>query len=128
MPSSPPQARIARLIKAKRRETGLGLREAAKVAKISPATMSRLERGQSASLSDVGTLTKLSSWLGLTVSDLINEPAPDKTNTPPKVTTPEFVEVHLRADKNLTTEAAEALATMFKTIYNQVAKQHPAKH
>ena len=85
--------------------------------------MSRLERGQSAALPDVGTLTKLASWLGMSIGDLINESAPDNTNTPPKVTTPEFVEVHLRADKNLTPEAADALATMFKTIYNQVKKQ-----
>lgn len=63
----------------------------------------------------------------MTVSDLINESPPDKTNIPPKVTTPEFVEVHLRADKNLTPEAADALATMFKTIYNQVSKGSPTK-
>jgi hypothetical protein len=49
------------------------------------------------------------------------ELTPDQTNAAPESSTPELVEVHLRADKNLSPEAAKALAQMFKAIYEQVS-------
>jgi len=36
---------------------------------------------------------------------------------------PEFVEVHLRADKNLTPDTADALSKMFRQLYEKVAKK-----
>lgn len=119
------QQRISLLIKAKRREKGeLGVREAARDAGISAATFSRLGLGKSDTLPDVATLTKLSKWLEMSIGDLLKVGATQAVPEP-KNTTPEIVEVHLRADKNLSPETAQALSTMFTSIYNQVLKNQP---
>lgn len=118
------QARISALIKAKRRESDIGLREAAEACHVSPSTLSRLERGASASLPDTETLKRLASWLGLTLEQLLKE---DTKTAPrsgtPTLSVPETVQVHLRADKNLAPETAEALATMFQLLYEQFRRQ-----
>jgi transcriptional regulator with XRE-family HTH domain len=122
MSSRQVQNRIALLIKAKRREEDLGVRAAAAAAEVSAATISRLERGVATSLPDAETLTKLAKWLGVSVSDLLNE-LDSVANTNVSVNTiPEVVEVHLRADKNLNPKTAEALAQMFKALYEQATK------
>ena len=119
-------ARISGLIKAKRREDGVGLRNAADASGVSASTLSRLERGAAASLPDSGTLTKLADWLGLTLSSLLS----DKENadeSEPELTTPEVVEVHLRAAKELSPETAKALAEMFKTLYDHCMQTQESK-
>src|SRR5438552_18055373 len=101
-----PLKRISVLIKAKRRENQLGVREAAAESGLSAATLSRLERGVSPNLPDAGTLTKLASWLGVSLNELLttgNRPPKGKA---PETTIPEVVEVHLRADKNLSSATA----------------------
>ena len=123
MAANSPQRRISLMIKAKRRETNLGVREAATDCGISAATLSRLERGVTPQLPDASTLTKLAKWLGVSVSDLLNHKEHDGEAGMPEHTTPEFVEVHLRADKNLAPETADALAKMFKQLYDNVAKK-----
>jgi transcriptional regulator with XRE-family HTH domain len=122
MPAKRPQDRISLLLKAKRDETGLGVREAAKAARISAATFSRLERGISATLPDVTTLEKVARWVGVTLGDLIGEEA-EPAGAGPKASTPDVVEVHLRADKHLTPETAKALAQMFRAVYQQAARK-----
>lgn len=118
-----PQKRISALIKAKRRETDLGVRAAAKECGISAATLSRLERGISPNIGDTGTLTKLATWIGVSMNELFSADAPSKKSSGPETTTPEVVEVHLRADKNLPPQTAEALAKMFKVLYEQATQQ-----
>lgn len=116
LPTSP-QERISALIKAKRRESDLGVRAAAAESKVSAATMSRLERGISPNLPDTGTLTKLAQWLGVPLNEILSTNLESKEGGGPQATTPEVVEVHLRADKNLAPETADALAKMFKVLY-----------
>jgi transcriptional regulator with XRE-family HTH domain len=111
-------AEISAKIKAKRRETGLGLRAAADVSKISASTLSRIERGAATSLPDTDTLTKLATWLDTSINSLIN--VEGRKDNSPKQTIPEIVEVHLRADKELNSKAAQSLATMFKMMYEQL--------
>jgi transcriptional regulator with XRE-family HTH domain len=123
MPPKSIQDRISLLIKGKRRETGLGVREAAKVAKISAATFSRLERGLSATLPDVATLEKLAKWLGVTLGELLGDDAAAQGNSGPATSIVDLVEVHLRADKDLTPETARALADMFKALYLHATKK-----
>jgi transcriptional regulator with XRE-family HTH domain len=118
-----PQKRISALIKARRRETDLGVRAAAEACGISAATLSRLERGISPNLPDTGTLTKLATWLGSSLNELLLPEESSSGSTAPQTTTPEVVEVHLRADKNLPPKTAEALSKMFKVLYEQ-ATQH----
>jgi transcriptional regulator with XRE-family HTH domain len=120
-------ARIGTLVKAKRRKTGLGLRAAAAQCGVSPSTLSRLERGDSSSVPDADTLTKLAAWVGTTVAALLSEKL--KPMVDPKLTTPEVVEVHLRADNRLSAETASALGRAFRLLYDQLAKEpeHPER-
>lgn len=109
-------ARISALIKAKRREEDLGLRAAADASGVSASTLSRLERGAATSLPDSPTLTKLARWLGLSVDSLLSDKQEAKGREP-ELTTLEIVEVHLRADRDLSPETARALTEMFKALY-----------
>lgn len=123
-------ARISAFIKAKRREKGYGLRAAAEESGLSPSTLSRLERGVSSSLPDADTLTKLAAWLNVSVAHLLSEEAQETAQVTPELTTPEVVEVHLRADKRLSPKTAQALARMFRLLYEQFAEAEgraPAK-
>jgi len=123
MPSRKTLARIGAMIKARRRERGLGLRAAATECAVSPSTLSRLERGGATSLPDADTLTKLASWLGTTVSALLSEKDDALSPKQPALSTPEVVEVHLRADKRLSPKTADALARMFQILYDQFAQK-----
>lgn len=115
-------ARISGLVKAKRREKKLGLRAVASESGVSASTLSRLERGIATSLPDADTLTKLANWLEVSVSFLLSEENELTSSNVPKLNTPEIVEVHLRADKNLTPETATALAELFRVAYEQFTK------
>ena len=121
MPTLPadPLARIAALIMAKRRETGLGVRAAAKAADVNAATLSRLERQMTPNLPDSATLKKLAAWLGVTFEYLLAIESP-RLGGSPTPSLPEVIEVHLRADHKLTPEKAETLAKMFKMLYQNV--------
>lgn len=116
-------SRLPALIKAKRRELGIGLRTAAEESGISPSTLSRLERGISQSLPDTETLTKVANWLGVSLEDLIPQNMSNNALDEPELSTPEAIEVYLRADKNLTPETAKALSDMFKIIYKQFTEK-----
>ena len=109
-------ARISALIKAKRREEELGLRAAADASGVSASTLSRLERGAATSLPDSPTLTKLAGWLDISVDSLLSDKQGAKGREP-ELTTLEIVEVHLRADRDLSPETARALTEMFKALY-----------
>jgi transcriptional regulator with XRE-family HTH domain len=119
-------AHISALIKAKRRENEIGLRDAAEASGVSASTLSRLERGAATSLPDSATLTKIAEWLGLSLAALLS----DKTTaigSRPELSTPEVVEVHLRADRELSPETAKALAEMFKTLYRHCLQTQESK-
>jgi len=119
-------AHISALIKAKRRENEIGLRDAAGASGVSASTLSRLERGAATSLPDSATLTKIAAWLGLSLAALLS----DKTKavgSQPELSTPEVVEVHLRADRELSPETAKALAEMFKTLYRHCLQTQESK-
>lgn len=115
------QKRIALAIKAKRRASYLGVRDAAKECGISAATLSRLERGAFSNLPDATTLTKLAGWLHTSVSELLQEEELLMKGLTPQSTVPEIVEVHLRADKNLSPKTAKALSDMFRALYEQAS-------
>jgi transcriptional regulator with XRE-family HTH domain len=120
-------AELAGLVKAKRKQLGVGLREAAVESGVSASTLSRLERGAAATLPDVDTLTRLSKWLGTPIGHLIDEKDSGHTGKRPHLGTPEKVEVFLRADKNLSPETASALSTMFRVLYDQLTRDSAAE-
>jgi len=111
-------AQLGALIKAKRKEESLGLREAAKVSGVSPSTLSRLERNIS-SLPDLDTLNRITSWLNVSVESVLGNQNLIKDEHPTVLNTIDKIELHLRADKDLKPETADALATMFRTLYNK---------
>ena|SRR6266496_1857959 len=127
MPLTPVQKRISLAIRAKRRQAKLGVRKAAEESGISAATLSRLERGIFSNLPDALTLTKLAAWLGTSMSQLLEDDESDRKAWKPKSTLPEIVEVHLRADKNLSPKTAKALADLFEALYEQATEKNPSR-
>lgn len=122
-------AHISGLIKAKRKEKQIGLRQAADESSVSASTLSRLERGAATTLPDSETLTKLSQWLDVSISYMLSDRR-EVEGRQPELTTPDIVEVHLRADRDLTPETAKALADVFKSLYEhclKTQKQQEAK-
>ena len=119
MPLSTIQKTISLAIKTKMREDGLGVRTAAKKCGLDASTISRLERGAYSTLPDGATLEKLAKWIGIPIKELLGGEDKDPLE---ENTLPEVVEVHLRADKNLSPKTAEALAKMFKALYEQASK------
>lgn len=96
-----------------RKQRGLNLRDAATEIGVSAPTLSRIERG--ASRPDVPTLDALATWLELDRGAVYNAPASSSR------TTPEEVEVLLRADRNLDGQTADALAAIFKAAYKELS-------
>jgi transcriptional regulator with XRE-family HTH domain len=111
--------KLAALLRAKRGKKGL--RETAKeIGDISPSTLSRVEQGK---VPDLDTFTKLCNWLNVAPENFFDSDIDNKVDAPPippGATTPEIIEVHLRADKELDPETAEALAEMVRAAYNAV--------
>ncbi len=99
-----------------RRQRGLTLREVFAETSIPIPTLSRIERGAAKSL-DSTTLLALTDWMGISTADLRGTPSRVKKQGKQIQATPDIVEIHLRADKNLSKETASALATLFRTAY-----------
>lgn len=118
-------SQLAALVKAKRGKKGL--RDTAKeIGDISPSTLSRIEQGK---MPDLDTFLKLCEWLGISPSGFFesqneNKHPKEPTGLPlvPGMTTPEVIHAHLRADKELDPETAEALAEMVRVTYNAVVQ------
>ena len=92
-----------------RRERGeRGIREVAKAIEISPATLSRIERGF---LPDLQTFGKLCRWLNVDPGDVlgIEVQADDEAQADKQPTT---AVAHFRADKTIEKELAASLAEM----------------
>ena len=105
-----------------RTQRQLTLREVAEATGISVPSLSRIERGATKEFR-TGTLLSLAQWLGTDINDLTGSPAP-VTRRRGKIieTTPDVVELHLRADKKLKKKSAIALANLFRAAYEDLAK------
>jgi len=96
-------------IKAKR--AGMGLRETAnQIGNISASTLSRVENGK---IPDTETFLRICDWLEESPDTFIIS---DQQST--GGATIEVIEAHLRADKNLDEESADAIAKMLRAAYN----------
>jgi transcriptional regulator with XRE-family HTH domain len=106
-----------------RSERGLTLKEVSEATKISIATLSRIELGEAKGLEGRALIT-LANWANLPLALFESGPsvAPSK-GYPKAVSTPDAVELHLRADKNLKPRTAELLAKMFRAAYTEAASQ-----
>jgi transcriptional regulator with XRE-family HTH domain len=99
------------------------LRDVATQTEISIATLSRIERGDTKSV-DSPTLLALAKWMGAHASEFLERPELQNAQAAAgRQTTPDIVELHLRADKNLDKRTAIALANMFRAAYESFAQQ-----
>ncbi len=121
---------LGELIHAKRKRDRLTLDQAAQQCGVSTATMWRLERQGNASPGragrspepDTATLGRVTRWLGVSLDRVLDtsvSPASDGIAHARDDSTPDIVEAHLRADRNLDTQAAAALGRMFRLAYTE---------
>jgi transcriptional regulator with XRE-family HTH domain len=98
--------RFSKLLSEKRAEKGV--REFARELGISPATLSRIERGK---LPDLETFEKICSALKIDPAEMleVNSVKPKPTGSKPQFSEPA---VHFRADAHYTLEAAQDLAAL----------------
>jgi len=110
---------LGRAIKRRREELGLSLRDVADVTQVSASTLSRIENGTGKP--DADNIARLTNWLDMPVDRVMKKSGNEEAIEPviyyPHEATPEIVEAHLRADKNLTPETAKALSELFRVAY-----------
>jgi transcriptional regulator with XRE-family HTH domain len=93
------------VIEVKKKRGSTGIRETATDIGISPATLSRVENGK---LPDIDTFTRICRWLDVDAGEILN----CSKNKGKIESSQPALSVHLKADKNLSKEAAHALADM----------------
>src|SRR6185503_20600649 len=116
---------LGRAVKRRREEQGLSLRDVADQTGVSASTLSRIENGTGKP--DAENIARLTSWLDVPMERIL---ARRQTNDEeakavvyfPRESTPEIVEAHLRADRNLTSETAAALSELFRVAYTQFSR------
>jgi transcriptional regulator with XRE-family HTH domain len=115
-------AELGKAIKRRREELNLSLRDVGDLTDVSASTLSRIENGTGRP--DADNIARLTQWLDMPVDRLMNHGA---DNVEPVIyypheATTEIISAHLRADKNLTPETAEALSELFRVAYKQFSK------
>ena len=112
---------LGRAVKRRREELGLSLRDVADKTSVSASTLSRIENGTGKP--DADNIARLTSWLDMPVDRVMKKHGEGDNVEPviyyPHEATPEIVEAHLRADKNLSPETAKALSELFRVAYQQ---------
>ncbi len=114
---------LGRAIKRRREELSLSLRDVADVTQVSASTLSRIENGTGKP--DADNIARLTGWLDMPIDRVMHKSASDDVEPViyfPHEATPEIVEAHLRADKNLNEDTAKALAELFRVAYKQFSK------
>jgi transcriptional regulator with XRE-family HTH domain len=124
---------LGEYVKRKRQEDKLSLRQVATKINVSASTLSRIENG--IGTPDSATLARLAAWLGIPLERLMRgslmESVEGETTESfsepviyfPTESTPNIVEAHLRADRNLKPDTAKALAELFRVAYFQFANR-----
>ena len=111
---------LGKAIKRRREELKLSLRDVADVTDVSASTLSRIENGTGRP--DADNIARLTQWLDMPVDRLMTR-QPGNDVEPviyyPHEKTTDIIEAHLRADKNLTPETANALSELFRVAYQQ---------
>jgi transcriptional regulator with XRE-family HTH domain len=121
---------LGRSVKRRREEAGLSLRDLADKTGVSASTLSRIENGTGKP--DADNIARLTAWLDIPMERILGSRQADSAEGKPVVyfarePTPEIVEAHLRADRNLTPETAAALSELFRVAYAQFSRNPPAK-
>jgi transcriptional regulator with XRE-family HTH domain len=115
--------RFGKRLRHVREARGFTLEKVFQATGVSVATLSRIERGGSKEV-DAGTFVNLCEWMGARSKEFRLDAKPPKT--PGKrsaASTPEAVELYLRADKNLDNRTAALLAEMFRAAYQKLSQK-----
>ncbi len=120
---------LGRAIKRRREELKLSLRDVADKTLVSASTLSRIENGTGKP--DADNIARLTDWLDMPIDRVMRK----KSNSDdveavvyyPHEATPEIVEAHLRADKNLSEDTAKALSELFRVAYSQFSDPKNSK-
>ncbi len=102
------------ILKARRREKRLTLRDLADIIGVSVNTLSRVENGN---VPDLKTFRLILDWLELPAEQFL------ETEVAP---TPTVIARHLQNDPKLSPEAAEQLAQQFEAMYTTLLSEAPA--
>lgn len=121
---------LGRAIRRKRESQGLSLRDVADETTVSASTLSRIENGTGKP--DADNIARLTKWLDVPMERILGGHPADSDAAKPVVyfaheSTPEIVEAHLRADRNLTPETAAALSELFRVAYTQFSRSEPER-
>ena len=116
---------LGRAIRRKREELGLSLRDVADETGVSASTLSRIENGTGKP--DADNIARLTGWLQMPMERVMGAGSADGAEEAPVVyfpheATPDIVEAHLRADRNLNPETAKALSELFRVAYAQFSQ------
>lgn len=119
---------LGRAIRRRREELALSLRDVANETGVSASTLSRIENGTGKP--DADNIARLTSWLDVPMERILGGRHSESENSKavvyyPQEPTPEIVEAHLRADRNLTPETAAALSELFRVAYTQFSRSSP---
>lgn len=115
MPQSNPNYElVSQRLRLARKQRNLSLRDVEREIKVSPSTLSRIERGAAP---DLATLNKLIDWLEIDRSAVFHSRPAEPKSVPRKV------EVLLRADKNIDPKTATTLAKIFETAYKEMTNK-----
>lgn len=116
---------LGRAIRRRREELGLSLRDVADQTNVSASTLSRIENGTGKP--DADNIARLTNWLDMPLERILGRGREDSNEAKavvyyPHESTPEIVEAHLRADRNLSPETADALSQLFRVAYSQFSR------
>ena len=115
---------LGRAVRRRREELNLSLRDVADQTNVSASTLSRIENGTGKP--DADNIARLTSWLDMPLERILSrsreESDPKAVVYYPHESTPEIVEAHLRADRNLSPETADALSELFRVAYSQFSR------
>jgi transcriptional regulator with XRE-family HTH domain len=112
-------------VRRRREQQGLSLRDVADETGVSASTLSRIENGTGKP--DADNIARLASWLDMPIERVMHHHNRTASDPKPVVyypheSTPEIVEAHLRADRQLTPETAKALSELFRVAYTQFSR------
>ena len=115
-------AELGTAIRRRREQQGLSLRDVAEETGVSASTLSRIENGTGKP--DADNIARLAAWLDMPIERVMHHRSGGAAEPKPVVyypheSTPEIVEAHLRADRQLTPETAKALSELFRVAYAQ---------
>ena len=118
-------AELGSAVRRRRVQQGLSLRDVAEETGVSASTLSRIENGTGKP--DADNIARLAAWLDMPIQRVMHGGHGRASDPKPVVyypheSTPEIVEAHLRADRQLSPETAKALSELFRVAYAQFSQ------